>query len=148
VGLAVGNLAGGAVPRRLMRSGWSLNRSRKAVMFAASCGIPVCFILITRVSSPAWAVALIAGAMLFHGAWANITLPAEVFSKHVVGSVSGLAGSLGSLGSAMTMLAIGRIVAVRSFAPIFMVYSVLPMMAFGAVCVLIKKLGQVREIPA
>ena len=86
--------------------------------------------------------------MFSHGAWANITLPAEVFPKHVVGSVSGFGGALGSLVSAMTMLAIGRMVTVRSFTPIFIVYSALPMTALLLVCVLIKKLGQEREIPA
>ena len=88
LGLAIGNLAGGAIPTYLVRHGWSLNRSRKTMMFIASVTIPTSFILITRVPSPAWAVALITVAMFFHAAWANMTLPAELFEKHVVGSVA------------------------------------------------------------
>jgi ACS family hexuronate transporter-like MFS transporter len=147
VGLALGNLAGGFVPARLMRRGWSLNRARKSVMFAASCSVAACFILITRVPSPAWALGLLTGAMFFHAAWANMTLPAEVFPERVVGSVAGFAGAISALIGAVTTLAIGRMVTVGSFTPVFIIYSVLPMAGFAAVCLLIRKLGAVREFP-
>jgi len=147
VGLALGNLAGGIFPARLMRLGWSLNRSRKTVMFAASCLIATCFILITRVPSPAWALALLTCAMFFHAAWANMTLPTEVFPQHVVGSVAGLAGGISSLVSAVITLAIGRTVTISSFTPVFVIYSMLPMTGFVAVCFLIKNLGVIREYP-
>ena len=76
-----------------------------------------------------------------------MTLPAEVFEKHVVGSVSGFGGALGSLVGAITMLAIGQTVTVSSFTPVFIIYSALPMTAFVLVCGLIKQLGQVRVVP-
>jgi len=145
VGLAVGNIAGGAVPGWLVRRGWSLDRARKATMFAASCAIAACFILITRVPSPAWAVALLSGAMFCHAAWANMTLPAEVFPQHVVGSISGFAGGLSSLIGAVIMLAIGRTVTISSFTPVFIIYSALPMAGLAAVCILIGRIGAVRE---
>ncbi len=147
IGLALGNLASGLVPERLMRMGWSLNRSRKAVMFTASCMIAACFILITRVPSPAWALGLLTSAMFFHAAWANMTLPAEVFPQRVVGSVTGCAGGISSLIGAVTTVAIGRTVMIGSFTPVFIIYSILPMAGFVAVCLLIEKLGVVREFP-
>jgi MFS transporter, ACS family, hexuronate transporter len=146
VGLGLGNLASGAVPGWLIRRGWPLNRARKTVMFAAACVIACCFVLITRVPSPGWALALIGGAMFCHAAWASMTLPAEVFPQHLVGSVSGFAGALGSLVSAITMLAIGRTVMGGSFVPIFIIYSALPMVGFALVCALIPKLGVVLEL--
>jgi MFS transporter, ACS family, hexuronate transporter len=148
VGLALGNIAGGIIPGRLMRRGWSLNRSRKSVMFASSCMIGACFILLTRVPSPAWAIGLLASAMFFHAAWANITLPAEVFPQRAVGTVAGLAGGLSSLIGAAITLAIGRTVNVGSFAPIFVIYSALPMAGFAAVCLLIPELGVETKFPA
>ena len=148
VGLGLGNLASGALPGWLIRRGWSLNRARKIVMFAASGVIAGCFLLIIRVPSPAWAVGLIGGAMFCHAAWASMTLPAEVFPQHVVGSVSGFAGALGSLVSATSMLVIGRTVMAGSFVPVFIIYSALPMTGLAAVCLLIKKIGAVRELPA
>jgi ACS family hexuronate transporter-like MFS transporter len=144
--LAVGNIAGGEIPRRLIQRGWSVNRSRKMVMFAASIVMPTCFILITCVASPVWAVALISAAMFSHAAWGNMTLPAEIFPKHVVGTVAGLGGAAGSMVGAVAMLLIGRTIVVTSFTPIFIIYSIVPMTAFAVVCILIKKLGQVREV--
>ena len=148
VGLAAGNIAGGAIPRYFIRRGWTLNRSRKTVMLFASCLMPACFILITRVPSPGWALALISGAMFCHAAWANIALPAEVFEKHVVGSVTGFGGAVGSLVSAATMLLIGQTVEVKSFTPVFVIYSALPITAFLLVCLLVKDLGRIRKVPA
>lgn len=147
VGLALGNLAGGAVPSYLIRHGCSLDRSRKGAMFVASLMIPASFILITRVSNPALAIACTTSAMFFHAFWANVTLPAEVFEKHVVGSVAGFGGAMGSLVGAITMLLIGHTVTVTSFTPVFIVYSALPMTAFIFVCLLIKRLGCIREVP-
>jgi ACS family hexuronate transporter-like MFS transporter len=147
VGLALGNLAGGLVPGRLMRRGWSLNRSRKSVMFSASCMIGACFITLNHVDSPAWAIGLLASAMFFHAAWANMTLPAEVFPQRAVGSVSGLAGGISSMIGAITTLAIGRTVTVGSFTPIFAIYAALPMAGFLAVCLLIPDLGAQTPLP-
>ena len=146
VGLALGNLAGGAIPGGLVRHGWSLNRSRKLMMFIASLLIPASFIMITRVPNPALAIVCITVAMFFHAAWANMTLPAEVFEKQVVGTVTGFGGTAGSFVSAITMLAIGKTVTVTSFTPVFIIYSALPMIAFVLVCLLIRRLGQIRTL--
>ncbi len=147
VGLGLGNLAGGLVPARLIRLGWSLNRARKAVMLVSSVMIAACFLLITREAGAVWTLGLLTGAMFFHAAWANITLPAEVFPPRVVGSVAGCAGSISSLVAALVTLAIGRTVSVSSFTPVFVIYSALPMAGFLAVCLLVRELGVVREFP-
>jgi ACS family hexuronate transporter-like MFS transporter len=146
VGLALGNLTGGAFPAYLQRRGWSLNRSRKTMMFISSLMVPTCFVAITQVPTPVAAISCITVAMFFHGAWANMTLPAEVFEKHTVGSVAGLCGAFGSLVGAITTLATGQIVTVSSFAPMFIIYSALPMTAFILVCLLIRRLGEVRVL--
>jgi ACS family hexuronate transporter-like MFS transporter len=146
--MTIGNILGGAIPNYLVRRGWTLNRARKTMMLIASILMPTSFILITRVHSPAWAIVFISVAMFCHALWANITLPAEVFEKHVVGSVTGFGGAVGSLVSAASMLLIGQTVAVKSFTPIFVIYSTLPITAFILVCILIKELGHIRKIPA
>jgi ACS family hexuronate transporter-like MFS transporter len=84
--------------------------------------------------------------MFSHAAWGNMTLPAEIFPKHVVGTVAGLGGAAGSMVGAVAMLLIVRTIVVTSFTPIFIIYSIVPMTAFAVVCILIKKLGQVREV--
>ena len=151
--LAVGNLAGGAIPRWLMAGpGWSLNRSRKTVMAVATILIPLSFLLIMRSPGPAWAVTLLCVAMFSHAAWANVTLPAEVFPKHVVGTVSGLAGSLGSLMSAGTQFGIGLVAVAAAargetpFATIFTAGAIMYPVAFILVCLLVRRLGEVRQV--
>lgn len=146
VALGVGNIVGGMVPRYLIQCGWTLDRARKTVMACASVVIPICCLATTRVPSPVWAVALISTAMFCHACWANITLPAEVFPKHVVGTVSGFGGCVGAAIGVLATLVIGWTVEHYSFTPVFMVMAFLPLTAFLLVCVLVKNLGQVREV--
>jgi len=144
VALAAGNLASGGVPRLLVARGWTIGRARKTTMLAVSLAMPVCCFFVTRVDSVAVAMAFVAAIMFGHAAWGNITLPAEVFSREAVGTVSGFGGALGGLAGAITQLTIGWVVANLSFAPIFAVCSVMYLVALGCVHVLIGELGVVR----
>jgi ACS family hexuronate transporter-like MFS transporter len=145
VGLALGNLAGGAVPRLLTSIGWPLNRARKAVMLVASCVMPLCLIILLKVPSPAIAIGMISVAMFAHAAWGNMTLPAEVFPTHVVGSVTGFAGALGGLTGVLTQQAIGWTVQNVSYTPVFLVCAVMHFTAFTLVCWLVGELGRIRS---
>jgi ACS family hexuronate transporter-like MFS transporter len=144
--LALGNIFGGAAPRYLIARGWTLNRARKTTMFTVSCAMPVFCLLITQVESSAMAVALVAAMMFGHAGWGNITIPAEVFPKHVVGTVTGLGGAVGGLVGAVSQLYIGAVVQKLSFAPIFIACSVMYLLAFALVHVLAGELGKVRDV--
>jgi ACS family hexuronate transporter-like MFS transporter len=146
IALAFGNIAGGAIPGLLMRQGWSLNRSRKTVMFGSTCLIPVCCLAITQVPNAALAVTLISLAMFCHAAWANMTLPAEVFPKHVVGSVTGFAGAMGGVMGIASQQAIGWTVQHVSFTPVFIVCAIMYPLAFAAVCLFVGRLGVVKPL--
>ncbi len=146
VAAAVGNIAGGALPNRLIQRGWTLNRSRKTVMLVSSLMMPVACLLTIQVPNPALAVAAISVAMACHGAWANMTLPAEVFPHQWVGTVSGFAGMMGGLVGVGTQLAIGWTVQQGSFTPAFVVASVAHITAFVVVCMLIGNLGRIRTL--
>jgi ACS family hexuronate transporter-like MFS transporter len=145
--LALGNLASGGIPRYLISRGWDVSKARKTTMLVVSCAMPVLCLLITQVESPRIAIALMAAIMFGHSAWGNITLPAEVFPKRAVGSVSGFGGALGGFAGAITQLSIGWVVQNLSFAPIFAACSVMYLIAFTLVHVLIGKLGVIRHIP-
>jgi MFS transporter, ACS family, hexuronate transporter len=146
VALTAGNLASGAIPRYLISRGWTVNRARKTTMLSVSCLMPVFCLLVTRVSSPTLAIVLMAVIMFGHAAWGNITLPAEVFPKHVVGTISGFGGALGGVLGAITQWYIGWVVQNLSFAPIFAVCSVMYLLAFGFVHWLIGELGSIRNL--
>lgn len=144
---ALGNLAGGAIPRWLMQRGWSLSRARKSVMFVASCLMPLCCLAIIRVPDAALAITMISVAMLANGAWANMTLPAEVLPRNVLGTVSGLAGAMGGVAGILTQLGVGWAVQNLSFTPVFAFCSVAHLAAFGLVILLIGELGRIQTIP-
>jgi MFS transporter, ACS family, hexuronate transporter len=144
--LAAGNIFSGAMPRWLISRGWPLDRARKATMLGVSCAMPVLCFLVTRVESQAWALVVVSALFFGHSAWGNITLPAEVFPRNAVGTVTGLGGSFGGLMGVVTQLAIGWVVQNFSFTPIFAAISMAYLVAFVLVQVLIGELGRVREV--
>jgi ACS family hexuronate transporter-like MFS transporter len=146
--LTVGNISSGAIPRCLISRGWSVNRARKSTMLVVSCLMPIFCLLVTRVSAPTVAILIMTAIMFGHAAWGNITLPAEVFPKHVVGTVSGFGGALGAVVGAVTQWYIGNIVETFSFAPIFAACAVMYLLAFGLVHWLIGELGSIRPLAA
>jgi ACS family hexuronate transporter-like MFS transporter len=146
--LTVGNLASGGIPRYLTSRGWSVNRARKTTMLVVSCFMPILCLMITRVSSSTLALALMTAIMFGHAAWGNITLPAEVFPKRYVGTVSGFGGALGAAVGAITQRIIGWAVQNLSFAPVFAVCSVMYLLGFMFVHLLVGDLGRIRQLPA
>ena len=146
VALTAGNVSSGAIPRYLISCGWSINRARKGTMLVVSCLMPVFCLLVTRVGSPALAIVVMTAIMFGHAAWGNITLPAEVFPKQVVGTVSGLGGAFGAVAGAITQLYIGWAVQNLSFAPVFAACAVMYLLAFGMVHWLVGELGLIRDI--
>lgn len=144
--LALGTIASGAIPHRLIRRGWSVNRARKTVMLACSLFIPCCYVVLTQGGGPAVAILAITGLMFGHGAWGNITIPAEVFPKGVVGTVSGIGGTLGGVMGILTQLAIGWLVANVSFTPVFVACGSMYLVAFVLVHLLAGELGRIRRL--
>jgi len=146
VALTLGNLASGGIPRWLIARGWPLSRARKGTMLGVSLAMPVLCLVVTRVNSPTLAVAIMTAIMFGHAAWGNITLPAEVFPKKVVGTVSGLGGALGAVVGAVTQYTIGWVVQNLSFAPVFAFCAFAYLLALGLVHWLIGELGVIRQV--
>jgi ACS family hexuronate transporter-like MFS transporter len=144
--LALGNVVGGASPRYLVSRGWSVDRARKTTMLVVSCGIAVCFLSITRAGSPAVALTLISAVMFGHGAWGNITLPAEVFPPHLVGTVTGFGGAIGGGIGVLTQLEIGRVVQTVSYTPLFIVCAFVYLVTFALVSWLVGELRGGRAV--
>lgn len=143
---ALGNILGGVVPRVLIGAGWTLDRARKTTMSVMTAVLLGCLLAVTQVSQPMVALMLVAGMTFCHGGWSNITLPAEVFPKHAIATVTGLGGALGSWMGALAMLTTGKIVDAYGFTPVFVVCAVLYPAALLLVYLLIGKLGVVRTL--
>lgn len=145
---ALGCVFSGAVPRFLISLGWDLDKARKTMMSAMTVLLFVCAVVAPQISSPGIALALVAGMTFCHGGWNNITLPAEVFPKNAVATVTGLGGALGSWAGALSQLGIGKVVETFGFTPIFGACAGLYPIALLLVFVLIGKLGVTRQVPA
>lgn len=145
--LFLGSMAGGVFPRLLIARGWTVNRARKTIQFSISCLVPLLCYAIVKADSPGLAIAILAAISFGHGAWGNITLPAEVFPKHVVGTVSGLGGCLGGLVGAVSQFTIGKMTLV-SFTPAFAALGVIYFVGFFIVSALVGKLGVIRSVDA
>ena len=143
---ALGNVMGGIVPSWLTARGWTLNRARKTTMVVASCCMPVWCLLIVQVPNPALALVFASAAMFCHTLWSNITLPAEKFPSHVVGTVSGFGGCMGAAVGVVTQLGIGWTVQHLSFTPVFAVCACVHLTAFFGVSYLVGELGKVRDV--
>jgi ACS family hexuronate transporter-like MFS transporter len=143
---ALGNVAAGAIPRVLIARGWVLDRARKRTMLVVSCLMPLLCLAVTRVADPLVAVAVIAALMFGHAAWGNVILPAEVFPRHVVGTVSGLGGMMGGLVGAASQLGIGHVVQAVSYGPLFAICAFVYITAFVLVARLVPDLGRIRAV--
>jgi ACS family hexuronate transporter-like MFS transporter len=146
-GFSAGMVLGGAIPFWLVKRGWSVNRARKTTMLLDSCMLIAAFVSLLWVKSPALALGLLTVLMFGHGAWGNVTIPAEVFPKRAVGTVSGLGGTLGGLAGVLTQLAIGRAAQHIGFGPLFAFCGLLYLLAFLSVHFLAGELGVIRQIP-
>lgn len=144
--LGIGTILGGAIPKFMIdRLGWSLNKSRKCVMFFASVLIPLlCYALYSGVA-PMAAIASIAGIMFAHGLWSNITLPTEIYPKSIQGTITGLGGSLGGATGFISQILIGIAVVKYSYFPVFAYVGFIYMFTFILVVLLIGKLGVIRK---
>lgn len=143
---ALGNLSGGIIPRTLIGRGWSLDKARKTTMMLMTATLLACLFAVTQVSNPTVALLLVAGMTFCHGGWSNITLPAEVFPKSAIATVTGLGGALGSWVGALAMLSTGHVVDAYGFTPVFIACAVLYPLALLLVYVLIGRLGVVRNV--
>ena len=105
----VANLSGGYLARRLQRSGWSVNRTRKTFMVFSTVLSPI-GILAAYAQSLTGTIVLISTAVFCWTFWsiAVHSLAGEYFPPRAVASVYGFAGTGSTVGSAISTWAVGR----------------------------------------
>ena len=143
--LDIGYVSGGWISSRLVGYGWTIQRSKLAVMTCAAllmtATIPAAFSGSVGAFS-----ALISLSMLGHGAWFSnmLTMPSDIAPAKVVASVYGIAAMGGGLGGMCFTEATGFIVDhFHSFSPVFVTAGLLPILATA---VLILLGGKMREL--
>lgn len=107
----IGCIASGYLSSSLIKAGWSVNRSRKTVMWALVGIMSPTLLVAHRTGSVAGTMALIGLAVGAHQALSThlYTLASDLFPSRVNGMVVGLASCLSALASVGTAELIGRV---------------------------------------
>lgn len=145
VGLSVGNILGGMIPRGLANRGASLNSARKGTMLVASLTMLAAAWQASRASNGVEALVAVTCLTLGHGMWGNVAIPAEVFATRYVGPVSGLGGMFGGVAGILTQLLIGQLAERSSYETIFLMFCLFPLLALASVHLLAGELGVIRD---
>ena len=136
----IGGLTGGYFSAALIRRGYSLGLARKLVLGASAVIMPI-VVLITR--APVQLAILLLSVAFFGQAVTStmlMTLPADLFPKPVVGTVSGFAGLGGSIGGALFGFVAGYVLDHGyGYGPIFAMVGSFHLVAFGILLLTIRK---------
>jgi MFS transporter, ACS family, aldohexuronate transporter len=139
----LGSLAGGWLGTRLIRGGWSLDASRKAVIWAGALLVPFALPALGA-SSPYLALAYIAVAMFGIQLKCSslFTLPADLVPARDVALTWGLSGGAGSLGGMAFTPLVGWLVDRSSYAPVFWIVSGMHVVSAAVVMLMIPRVGE------
>jgi ACS family hexuronate transporter-like MFS transporter len=105
----IGSLLGGLLSSRLLRTGHSLDRSRKLVLGLNACCMPA--VMLVPLVPVQYALLLFSIAFFSQQSWSGLimTIPADIFPLSAVGTVAGLVGFGGSIGGAIFGLIAGQL---------------------------------------
>jgi MFS transporter, ACS family, hexuronate transporter len=139
---SVGGIAGGSLSSFLIKSGKSIDFSRKITMLI--CAIAVLPIVFVAGANTFWTVVLLIslGTAMHQGFSTNLfTLISDIFPKSVVGSMVGLVGFIGALGGAVSASLIGLLLQfTNSYFLVFLTAGSMYLLAWVAIKVLIPKI--------
>lgn len=141
----VGSLAGGLAGHALIRRGWSVTRSRHAMIWAGSLGALAAWPA-AQVESGVLALALISSAVLaiqWKGS-SSFPLAADLYPARDVAAVWGLSGAAGSLGGALFQLVIGWLVMESGYSAAFALASSLGLLQALIVSLMIPRVEPIR----
>jgi ACS family hexuronate transporter-like MFS transporter len=145
-GASIGSVAGGWFSSWLIKTGWTVNASRKLAMLV--CALAVTPIMLAARTSNAWtAVLLVALAAGAHQGWsANIyTLTSDMFPRSAVASVVGFATLLGTVSGMLISKTVGYILQrTGSYVPVFVLAGSAYLVALIFVQALAPKLKRVE----
>ena len=140
----LGTLAGGWLSAFLLRRSGSLTIARHGVLFLGAAGT-LLGIPAARASDTWVSLALISVVTFAIGAWSTtvVGLAADILPPAAVGSMSGLSGTGAALGGIVFTMLTGLLVDRFSYAPVFWMAALAPLIGFG---VLLLLMGEIRQL--
>ena len=146
VGAMIGAWAGGLIAQNRITAGWSVDRTRKMVI-TLGCFIMVpCFFLLKSPGTAMNAVIIMAVLLFgFQVAIGNVqTIPSDLFSGKIVGTLSGFAGMAAKLGAAGLTILVTFITTGGNYTPAFYIGGALALIALSAIWVLCPKIEPLK----
>lgn len=146
VGAMIGAWFGGLLAQNRLGAGWSVDKTRKMIITLGCLIMIPCFFLLREPGSAINAVYIMAVLLFgFQTAIGNVqTLPSDMFSGKVVGTLSGFAGTAAKLGAFGLTILIPRLTAGGNYAPAFLIGGALAVIALLAVWVLCPKIQPLK----
>lgn len=137
VGAMFGAWFGGILAQNRIKAGWTVDRTRKAVIALGGAIMLVALLMTMQASTPLIAVLLMAVILFgFQTAVGNIqTLPSDFFSGNSVGTLAGFAGTAAKL-AVVALNFLIPVITVDSYAPAFAVGAALAILTVVSVFVL------------
>ena len=146
VGAMIGAWAGGLIAQNRLTAGWSIDKTRKMVI-TLGCAIMIpCFFLLKAPGSALNAVIIMAVLLFgFQVAIGNIqTIPSDLYSGKIVGTLSGFAGMAAKLGAAGLTILVTFITTGGNYTPAFLVGGALAIITLAAVWILIPNITTLK----
>jgi ACS family hexuronate transporter-like MFS transporter len=122
----LGSVVGGFSGTALIRRGFSIDASRKLLMWVGALMVPIS-LLALRAETPVAALLWIGVGMfgIQVKSASLFTVPADIFNARDLGLAWGLSGAAGSYGGSLFAPLVGYLVANYSYAPVFWIVSVM-----------------------
>jgi len=146
VGAMLGAWFGGLLAQNRLSSGWSVNQTRKMVI-TLGCLIMIPCFFVLRAPGSAFNAVIIMAVLLFgfQTAIGNVqTLPSDMFSGKIVGTLSGFAGTAAKLGAFGLTILIPIITTGGNYSPAFWIGGALAIIALLAVWILCPKIEPLK----
>lgn len=136
----VGSFVGGLLSPFYHKLGFKVLTARKAAMTTTALMMPFA-VLIIKSPTVGWAVLWFCVAAFGHqGISATLlTLPADLFPKHTVGTANGLSGTCGHFGGMLFTFAVGWFVTHVGYTPVFVTIAFLDLIGATLIWTLIRE---------
>jgi ACS family hexuronate transporter-like MFS transporter len=144
----LGSLFGGWAGQRLIRSGWSVDASRKAMIWGGALLVPLALPAVYVDSAVAAVFLMGLGIFAIQVKSASLfAVPADLFPAGAVGTVWGASGAAGSLAAAFSQPVIGWTIDRYSYEPVFVAVAVAHLVSAALLVLFVRRIEPVRLQP-
>ena len=146
VGAMFGAWFGGLLAQNRIRSGWSVDATRKLTITLGCLIMLPCLLAMSQAATPVVAVLIMAAILFgFQTAIGNVqTLPSDFFGGKSVGSLAGFAGMAAKLGAAGLTYVVPWLTVGGNYTPAFVIGAALAQIALASVWLICGKIEPLK----